>query len=158
VRLGRVALRRRVRAGSVRAVDVIRETPEEALTMSVFSLLTAQARWGRARALRVLRLALMSESRTLGELTERQRDALVRLLDPPSPDVRAPLAEPIPDLLEVAWGNADHRPGFRHLSLSHHPRALCGALIDFSRRARPGVVGELPLCRRCARSRASRGW
>ncbi|MGX6450093.1 hypothetical protein ACVU7I_18805, partial [Patulibacter sp. S7RM1-6] len=66
--------------GHRRAADVVAECPAEAASMPVGELLMAQHRWGESRALRLLRRVPVSETKPLGGLTLRQRDALVELL------------------------------------------------------------------------------
>ena len=48
--------------------------------MTVAELLTSQRRWGHNRARRVLAEVMVSETKTLGSMTERQRRALHELL------------------------------------------------------------------------------
>lgn len=79
-RVARAALKRRVRAGDVTVADVLVTPPPEALTMSLLELLSAQHRWGRDRSLRLVREAAMSETRRVGEMTERQRFAVAMYL------------------------------------------------------------------------------
>ena len=78
VRLARADLKRRVKDGETDIREVLREVPEEVASMKVFDLLAAQHRWGRQRVLRLMRDAELSESKRLGELTERQRRVLIR--------------------------------------------------------------------------------
>jgi hypothetical protein len=78
VRLARANLKRRVADGEARAADVILTSPWEARSMAVADLLMSQRRWGRTRARRFLAGIPMSESKTIGSMTERQR---LRLAD-----------------------------------------------------------------------------
>ena len=80
VRLARAALKRRVSEGEITAGDVILESPWEARSMSVSDLLMSQRRWGHQRCRRVLGQIPVSETKTIGSLTERQRLALAALL------------------------------------------------------------------------------
>jgi hypothetical protein len=80
VRLARAELKRQVADGEISAADVILECPWEAASMPVADLLTSQRRWGTTRCRKVLQSVPMSENRTVGSMTERQRDALARLL------------------------------------------------------------------------------
>lgn len=88
IRVARCTLKRRIRAGELDAAGILTSPPEEALTMSVLELLQVQHRWGRARALKLLRKAAMSETRRVGELTERQRLSLALCLTGQSDDPR----------------------------------------------------------------------
>ena len=44
--------------------------------MTISDLLTSQCRWGSTRCRRFLQTVPMSEQKTIGSMTERQRDAL----------------------------------------------------------------------------------
>ncbi|MDP9400561.1 MAG: hypothetical protein M3P39_06375 [Actinomycetota bacterium] len=80
VRLARAELKRRIGAGRLTAGEVIRTCPPEAEGMAVAELLTSQRRWGHNRVRRVLAEVMVSETKTLGSMTERQRRALDELL------------------------------------------------------------------------------
>ena len=80
VRLARAELKRRVTQGHLTAVDVILGRPWEAESMAVSELLMSQHRWGHTRARRFLATVPISETKTLGSMTERQRSSLVELL------------------------------------------------------------------------------
>lgn len=73
VRLARADLKRRVAAGKVSAAEVVIHSPWEAESMSICDLLTSQKRWGQTRCRKFLMRAGISETRQLGQLTERQR-------------------------------------------------------------------------------------
>lgn len=80
VRLARADLKRRVAEGEVSAADVILAPPEEADGMPVCDLLQSQHRWGGTRCRKFLSNVQVSENRTLGALTDRQRRALAEML------------------------------------------------------------------------------
>ena len=80
VRLARAQLKRRVALGEITAGDVILDSPWEADSMAVADLLMSQRRWGHQRCRRVLAQIPVSETKTVGSLTERQRLALAALL------------------------------------------------------------------------------
>ena len=80
VRLARAELKRRVAEGEVTAGEVILEAPWEARSMAVADLLMSQRRWGHQRCRKVLGQVPVSETKTVGSLTERQRYALADLL------------------------------------------------------------------------------
>ena len=82
VRLARADLKRRIGAGEISAADVILESPWEAQSMSVADVLMSQRRWGHQRCRKVLGQIPVSETKTVGTLTERQRQALAEVLDP----------------------------------------------------------------------------
>ncbi len=83
VRLARADLKRRVAVGEISVGDVILESPWEAASMSVSDLLMSQRRWGHQRCRRVLAQVPVSETKTVGSLTQRQREALAALLGTP---------------------------------------------------------------------------
>ena len=76
VRLARAELKRRVACGEITASDVILESPWEADSMTVADLLMSQRRWGHQRCRRVLGQIPVSETKTIGSMTDRQRRAL----------------------------------------------------------------------------------
>ena len=80
VRLARAALKRRVGASETTAAEVIVRCPWEAESMPVMDLLMSQRRWGRTRCRKFLTSIQMSETKTVGALTERQRRTLAALL------------------------------------------------------------------------------
>jgi hypothetical protein len=81
VRLARAALKRAIACGEVSAADVIRDAPWEAESMTVADLLTSQRRWGQTRCRRFLQMIPLSESKTVGSMTDRQRRAAAELLE-----------------------------------------------------------------------------
>lgn len=81
VRLARAALKRRIAAGETTVGAVISEVPEEVESMAVADLLACQRRWGVTRCRRFLAGSMISETRLVGTLTERQRHELARRLD-----------------------------------------------------------------------------
>jgi hypothetical protein len=81
VRLARAELKRQVGDGEITAAHVILECPWEAASMTVSDLLTSQRRWGTTRCRKLLASVPMSENKTVGSMTERQRQALGRLLE-----------------------------------------------------------------------------
>jgi hypothetical protein len=81
VRLARAELKRQVADGEISAAHVILECPWEAASMTVSDLLTSQRRWGSTRCRKLLQSIPMSENKNIGSMTERQREALARLLE-----------------------------------------------------------------------------
>lgn len=90
VRLARADLKRRVSSGETRVSDVVLDVPWEAESMTISDLLTAQRRWGHTRCRRFLQGVPMSESKTVGSMTERQRRAIATMLEASAPAVRVP--------------------------------------------------------------------
>src|ERR1700710_2259531 len=74
-RLARAELKRPVGEGEIIAAPVILECPWEAASMTVSALLTSQRRWGSTRCRKLLQSIPMSENKTVGSMTERQRQA-----------------------------------------------------------------------------------
>jgi hypothetical protein len=80
VRLARADLKRRVAIGDLHVAEVILECPWEAQSMAVADLLMSQRRWGQTRCRKFLSQVPMSEKKTIGSMTERQRHTLAALL------------------------------------------------------------------------------
>lgn len=80
VRLARAELKRRVASGEVSVAEVILGCPWEAESMAVADLLMSQRRWGQTRCRKFLAQIPMSENKTVGSMTERQRNTLAALL------------------------------------------------------------------------------
>ena len=80
VRLARAELKRAIADGSKTVAEVVTNCPWEAASMSIGDLLMSQHRWGKTRCRRFLAPIPMSETKTVGSLTERQRrDIAARL-------------------------------------------------------------------------------
>ena len=80
IRLARAELKRRVASGEVSVAEVVLSSPWEAQSMTISDLLMAQRRWGTTRCRKLLQCIPMSENKTVGSMTERQRHALAGLL------------------------------------------------------------------------------
>ncbi len=80
VRLARAELKREIATGEVNVAEVILECPWEADSMAVADLLMSQRRWGQSRCRKFLAQIPMSEKKTVGSMTERQRLTLAGLL------------------------------------------------------------------------------
>ena len=91
VRLARAELKRRVTEGDTTAAAVILDSPWEAESMAVAELLMSQHRWGHTRARRFLAGVPMTETKTIGSMTERQRQNLAAMLE-----AQTPKARPVP--------------------------------------------------------------
>jgi len=76
LRVARSQLKRRVGEGEVTAGEVVLASPRETATMSLFDLLRCQRLWGGRRAHRFLIRLEISEIKTIGSLTHRQRTAV----------------------------------------------------------------------------------
>ena len=82
VRLARAELKRRIAEGEATAADVILYPPEEGLTWEIGELLMSQRRWGTTRCRKFLARYNLTETKTLGALTDRQRRLLADELEP----------------------------------------------------------------------------
>lgn len=80
IQLKRRQLKRDVASGTKTVAEVILAPPPEALTMTVDALLQSQRRWGVQRSRKVLAQVPISETKTVGALTDRQRNAIAALL------------------------------------------------------------------------------
>jgi hypothetical protein len=80
VRLARAELKRKVAAGALGAAEVVLECPWEAESMAVSDLLTSQRRWGHTRCRKLLAQVPLTERKTIGSMTDRQRRTLAALL------------------------------------------------------------------------------
>jgi hypothetical protein len=81
VRLARAELKRRIAEGEASAADVILEPPEAALSWAIGELLMSQRRWGTTRCRKFLGRHHLTETKTLGALTDRQRRLLADELE-----------------------------------------------------------------------------
>jgi hypothetical protein len=82
VRLARAELKRRIATGELAVATVILECPWEAQSMAVVDLLMSQRRWGESRCRKFLSMVPMSETKTVGSMTDRQRRTLATMLSP----------------------------------------------------------------------------
>lgn len=104
VRLARAELKRRIAHGEVSVGEVVLTSPWEAESMTISDLLMSQRRWGSTRCRKLLQGIPMSENKTVGSMTERQRRALAALLSPASAPSRATIEVEAP--LAFAFGMA----------------------------------------------------
>lgn len=81
VRVARARLKRELRAGSIRPSEVLEDAPDYTNTMLVSTLLMQPRGQGRTRAIRHLVACQIGEGRTVGQLSERQRAALLGRLE-----------------------------------------------------------------------------
>jgi hypothetical protein len=81
VRLARAELKRQVAENEATVAEIVLECPWEADSMAIADLLLSQHRWGRTRCRRFLATIPMSETKTIGSMTDRQRRALAARLN-----------------------------------------------------------------------------
>jgi hypothetical protein len=80
VRLARAELKRSVTDGRMTVRTVILSCPWEAASMTIAELLLSQRRWGTARCAKLLARTGLTETKTVGSMTERQRIALAAII------------------------------------------------------------------------------
>lgn len=80
IRIYRSALKKDLKAGRANIFNLLTDPPEMILTMTVFALLMSLPQNGQAITNRMLAKCQISPSKTVGEMTERQRDNLLALL------------------------------------------------------------------------------
>jgi hypothetical protein len=81
VRLARAELKRQVAEGEASVAGIVLTRPWEAESMTIADLLMSQHRWGRTRCRRFLASIPMTETKTIGSMTERQRRELAARLN-----------------------------------------------------------------------------
>ena len=82
VRSARSELKTRIAAGELSAAEMILSCPPELRGMSLAQLLASQRGWGEVRSRALLAQVALREDRSIGSLTERQRQAVASLLTP----------------------------------------------------------------------------
>jgi hypothetical protein len=80
VRTRRAQLKRDLKSGRCSIHTLLLEPPEYIETAKVFDMLLAVPKYGRVKVNRVLTQCRISPSKTIGGLSQRQRDELVKLL------------------------------------------------------------------------------
>ena len=80
IRVRRAQLKRDLKNGAVGIDEILRDPPEYVETAKVFDMLLAVPKFGRVKAARFLNQCRISQSKTVGGLSERQRAELVGLL------------------------------------------------------------------------------
>jgi hypothetical protein len=80
IRVRRAKLKKDLKVGRVRIDSILREPPEYVTTAKVFDMLMAVPKFGRVKATRFLNQARISQSKTVGGLSDRQRSELIGLL------------------------------------------------------------------------------
>jgi hypothetical protein len=93
VRLARAELKRGIARGQIAVAEVVLTSPWEAESMTISDLLMSQRRWGVTRCRKLLLGVPMSETKTVGSMTDRQRRALADLLAPGAAAQPAPCVE-----------------------------------------------------------------
>jgi hypothetical protein len=79
IRVRRAQLKKDLKEGSVQIETILLDPPEYVSTAKVFDMLMAVPKFGRVKAARLLNQCRISQSKTVGGLSERQRAELVNL-------------------------------------------------------------------------------
>ena len=81
IRVRRAKLKKDLKDGRVRIQTILSNPPEYVSTAKVFDILLAVPKFGRVKAARFLNQCRISQSKTVGGLSERQRAELVALFN-----------------------------------------------------------------------------
>ena len=81
IRVRRAKLKKDLKAGRARIEDILTRPPEYVETAKVFDMLMAVPKFGRVKAAKLLNQCRISQSKTVGGLSERQRAELVDLFN-----------------------------------------------------------------------------
>ena len=81
IRVKRAKLKKNLKDGRVSIEQILREPPEYVSTAKVFDMLMAVPKFGRVKAARFLNQCRISQSKTVGGLSERQRAELIGLFN-----------------------------------------------------------------------------
>jgi len=81
IRVKRARLKKDLKDGQSRIEDILSDPPEFVSTAKVFDMLMAVPKFGRVKAARFLNTCRISQSKTVGGLSERQRAELIALFD-----------------------------------------------------------------------------
>ncbi len=81
IRVRRAKLKKDLKDGRVRVQTILGDPPDYVETAKVFDILMAVPKFGRVKAARFLNQCRISQSKTVGGLSERQRAELVALFE-----------------------------------------------------------------------------
>ena len=79
IRVRRARLKRDLKDGGAKIDEILREPPKYVETAKVFDILMAVPKFGRVKAARLLNQCRISQSKTVGGLSDRQRGELIAL-------------------------------------------------------------------------------
>jgi hypothetical protein len=79
IRVRRARLKKDLKEGQVQIEAILMDPPEYVSTAKVFDMLMAVPKFGRVKAARLLNHCRISQSKTVGGLSERQRAELIGL-------------------------------------------------------------------------------
>lgn len=80
IRTYRANLKKDIKAQRVSIVDLLLNPPDEIETMKIFDLLLVVPKMGRVKANKVLLQCRISPSKTIGGMSERQRDEVIAMM------------------------------------------------------------------------------
>lgn len=81
IRVRRAKLKKDLKDSHVRIEQILTEPPDYVSTAKVFDILMAVPKFGRVKAARFLNQCRISQSKTVGGLSERQRAELIGLFN-----------------------------------------------------------------------------
>src|SRR3989440_3986215 len=81
IRIRRAELKKDLKDGRAQIEAILNDPPEYVSTAKVFDMLMAVPKFGRVKAARFLNQCRISQSKTVGGLSDRQRAELVGLFD-----------------------------------------------------------------------------
>jgi S13-like protein len=81
IRVRRAKLKKDLKDGRAQIEQILNDPPEFVSTAKVFDMLMAVPKFGRVKAARFLNQCRISQSKTVGGLSERQRAELVGLFN-----------------------------------------------------------------------------
>jgi hypothetical protein len=79
IRVKRAQLKRDLKSGRADIEEILAKPPDYVATAKVFDILMAVPKFGRVKATRFLTQARISQSKTVGGLSDRQRAELIAL-------------------------------------------------------------------------------
>ena len=80
IRSRRAELTQELKSGRAAITDIIAAPPDYVLTAKVFDMLMAVPKYGKVKATRFLNHCRISQGKTIGGLSDRQRSELLELL------------------------------------------------------------------------------
>lgn len=81
IRVRRAKLKKDLKDGRVQIETILLDPPDYVSTAKVFDMLMAVPKFGRVKAARLLNQCRISQSKTVGGMSERQRTELVSLFN-----------------------------------------------------------------------------
>jgi hypothetical protein len=81
IRVRRAQLKKDLKSGAAHIEEILKNPPEYVSTAKVFDMLMAVPKFGRVKAARFLNQCRISQSKTVGGLSDRQRAELIGLFN-----------------------------------------------------------------------------